>query len=701
MTATTKNANLNINTKTKGSKELKKITNDIGRMAKNSDKMSRTLGRLRGLFFSVFGALGVRQLVTMADTMQLLRDRISIFTGSAESAKTAVKDIATAADETNTSISAFATTFNRVALATQELGLDTKQLISFTKTLQNTFRLSGSTMAEAAGASVQLAQGLASGQLRGQELRSVLEQNAVIGDVLSKALNTTRGNLIKFAEAGTITSEVVLNALSKNMNKINSDALKLGTTFAQTLTKAMNKLSLAIDDINTKYSLNVKFGKLVDFSIRNISLVVTTLATVAIPFLIVGLSKLKISLAALSSANPFIAIVTTIGAATIALSEYLAADEKVATDTRTRFQSLTNEIEESAQRIDKLKRKISDDGTTQSRINNKEYNKAIALEERLIKGLKRRRVEFAGLNKDRNNTKKGDGFGVDRQISKTIQSVKDLNIHYRVGKVALEDYSEELKKIKLKELNESFDRGSLSIKAYQKSMKDLNEEFDKSEGIRAAFLEGSGDYFDSIGSLTDELAGGVNKAFGSMEDHIFDFVKTGKFAFNDFAESVLDDLLRIVIRTQLMKSIVGPLFGSGGDVGGIPAIDSASVTGSAKGNIFQSGGITPFASGGVVNSPTFFPMNSGTGLMGEDGPEAIVPLKRTSTGDLGIQSTPSNVTVNVNNYAGVDVSVEESENANGKVLELTVNKMVNNAINKGKFDRTMSANFGLARKGSR
>jgi len=66
----------------------------------------------------------------------------------------------------------------------------------------------------------------------------------------------------------------------------------------------------------------------------------------------------------------------------------------------------------------------------------------------------------------------------------------------------------------------------------------------------------------------------------------------------------------------------------------------------AKGAAFKAGGVTAFASGGVVGSPTMFPMsNNRTGLMGEAGPEAIMPLTRTSSGDLGVRAVGGSNTV--------------------------------------------------------
>jgi phage-related minor tail protein len=70
--------------------------------------------------------------------------------------------------------------------------------------------------------------------------------------------------------------------------------------------------------------------------------------------------------------------------------------------------------------------------------------------------------------------------------------------------------------------------------------------------------------------------------------------------------------------------------------------------GFARGGVFRGGRVTPFASGGVVAAPTYFPMAGGTGLMGEAGPEAIMPLARGPDGRLGVASSGARpVSVNV------------------------------------------------------
>jgi phage-related minor tail protein len=69
----------------------------------------------------------------------------------------------------------------------------------------------------------------------------------------------------------------------------------------------------------------------------------------------------------------------------------------------------------------------------------------------------------------------------------------------------------------------------------------------------------------------------------------------------------------------------------------------------ADGGSFSQGRVMPFAKGGVVSSPTTFPMRGGTGLMGEAGPEAIMPLARGPDGSLGVRGGGGgSVTVNMN-----------------------------------------------------
>ena len=125
-------------------------------------------------------------------------------------------------------------------------------------------------------------------------------------------------------------------------------------------------------------------------------------------------------------------------------------------------------------------------------------------------------------------------------------------------------------------------------------------------------------------NITEQLGTAFVGAFTKMEDAIVKFAQTGKLEFGKFVQSILADILKIAIRA----SITAPLL----KMMGLP------VTLSANGNAFGANGIVPYRKGGVVDSPTMFKYGgSKLGIMGEAGPEAIMPLKRGKSGKLGVE----------------------------------------------------------------
>lgn len=122
--------------------------------------------------------------------------------------------------------------------------------------------------------------------------------------------------------------------------------------------------------------------------------------------------------------------------------------------------------------------------------------------------------------------------------------------------------------------------------------------------------------------------------------------------------AVLDgDSLSDSLRT-LATSMINTAFNAAtrpvtDQVGGLVAQGVGSLVGGlfpfAKGGSFSQGRVQPFANGGVVSGPTTFPMRGGTGLMGEAGPEAIMPLSRGPDGKLGVRGAGGgNVSVVMN-----------------------------------------------------
>jgi lambda family phage tail tape measure protein len=149
-------------------------------------------------------------------------------------------------------------------------------------------------------------------------------------------------------------------------------------------------------------------------------------------------------------------------------------------------------------------------------------------------------------------------------------------------------------------------------------------------------------YLESIGTLSENISSVTQNVFRGMEDAIVSLTTTGKFSFREFAVSVMEDLTRMATRmlivAPILQFIKGLLTPGLGPLQGVNALKT-TIPGfalSANGNVFAQNGIQRFARGGVVNQPTVFPFANGVGLMGEAGPEAIMPLKRGRDGKLGV-----------------------------------------------------------------
>jgi lambda family phage tail tape measure protein len=124
---------------------------------------------------------------------------------------------------------------------------------------------------------------------------------------------------------------------------------------------------------------------------------------------------------------------------------------------------------------------------------------------------------------------------------------------------------------------------------------------------------------------------------------------------------------------------------------------------SAKGNVFDTG-LQTFAKGGmftnsVVASPTLFKFAQGTGLMGEAGPEAIMPLKRDSNGNLGVRAGGGgNVDVVVNNYSTAQAETKETVDSRGnRKIEVVIGDMTAGEIsrNGSASQKAIRGTFGL------
>lgn len=201
---------------------------------------------------------------------------------------------------------------------------------------------------------------------------------------------------------------------------------------------------------------------------------------------------------------------------------------------------------------------------------------------------------------------------------------------------------------------------------------------------RMALAQALRQYGEEAKDWTKSMSDAVSQVFGGMEDALANFVTTGKLSFTDFANSVISDLARIAIRA----SITGPLSSMLGGFFGAP-----TATASANGNVFT--GISDY-SGQIVTRPTLFTYSSHLkafakgGVMGEAGPEAVMPLRRMSNGRLGVESSGSGVNVPINievvNESGQSTKAEARQQRNndgGMDVTVYIRQVVAQDITRG------------------
>ena len=297
------------------------------------------------------------------------------------------------------------------------------------------------------------------------------------------------------------------------------------------------------------------------------------------------------------------------------------------------------------------------------------------------------------------NAKKAAAIKAEKDASDAHKLAVDLYIKDEASKwAALEEWNENYIKEQLKnaEISQSIqdDFAKKGRSVFEAVMTPMERYADKLAELDGLLMMGSLSYETYSRAATqawNDLQQGLKKTEDGFSDlkrtidgwgkdsarAIVDFAMTGKASFSDMINSMIADMLRMLVYQQVTK----PLFEWLGTAV-VSAISIAAMA--AKGNVFSGGNLVPFAKGGIVTGPTVFPMASGAGLMGEAGPEAVMPLARTANGDLGIKTsgdgggeyhTNVHLTVNAMDSKSVTQTLSQHSNQIVGIVNQAYNKM--------------------------
>ena len=221
-----------------------------------------------------------------------------------------------------------------------------------------------------------------------------------------------------------------------------------------------------------------------------------------------------------------------------------------------------------------------------------------------------------------------------RRAESTDQLMREMQEYYEAHAQAVEDFEEDYRQAtmttqeyELLKLKERYD-------AYAEHISD-KAALDEWYAAESAKIADKGK--DTATDLTEFQIQAYRSMQSAMSEFLVSPFEEGLDGMLRSFGEMIQKMIAEWLAAQMMMGLFGKDFGSGGSLGGL----LGKVLGSAKGNAFEGGRLIPYAHGGIVDKPTIFPMAQGAGLMGEAGPEAVLPLARTASGDLGVNVAAS------------------------------------------------------------
>ncbi len=194
---------------------------------------------------------------------------------------------------------------------------------------------------------------------------------------------------------------------------------------------------------------------------------------------------------------------------------------------------------------------------------------------------------------------------------------------------------------------------ALNEKYLEERLSDQQDYYAKADALRdnwnAGLREGLTNWADSAADYASQAADAVVSTMDGLVSNISDALAGNVVDWRNWGSSVLREVSKILMNAAIvngLKSLSGTMSGAGGWIGSVGDWLSGAVA-NAKGGVYTSANLSAY-SNTIVDTPTYFAFAKGAGLMGEAGPEAIMPLTRAADGSLGVRAIG-----NVNGGGGI------------------------------------------------
>ncbi|EEV9063113.1 phage tail tape measure protein, partial [Escherichia coli] len=198
------------------------------------------------------------------------------------------------------------------------------------------------------------------------------------------------------------------------------------------------------------------------------------------------------------------------------------------------------------------------------------------------------------------------------------------------------------------DISEDFYRQALAQNAQYLSerLKDQETFYAESDAQRAdwqkGLQEGFSNWVDNASDYASQAAQLATEGISGMVNNITEMLNGNKVEWRSWASSVLQEISKVLMNAAIVngiKTAANGMSGAGGFLGSIGDWLGGAVA-NAKGGVYTSANLSAY-SNSIVDTPTYFAFAKGAGLMGEAGPEAIMPLTRAADGSLGVRAVGS------------------------------------------------------------
>lgn len=179
----------------------------------------------------------------------------------------------------------------------------------------------------------------------------------------------------------------------------------------------------------------------------------------------------------------------------------------------------------------------------------------------------------------------------------------------------------------------------LNKKYLEERLSDQQDYYVKADALRnnwnAGLQEGLTNWADSATDYASQAADAVVSTMDGLVSNISDVLAGNVVDWRNWGSSVLQEVSKILMNAAIVNGLKS-LSGAGGWLGTVGGWISGAVA-NAKGGVYTSANLSAY-SNTIVDTPTYFAFAKGAGLMGEAGPEAIMPLTRAADGSLGVRA---------------------------------------------------------------